>query len=211
MARAYQRGIARAGRGEEKFYQRQAARVPTEAERDARIDALMAPITMSSGMSESATNMLNTLPGGAGSDAGKLITGMAGISNEALDVFKGATSLSRAGFKLTADQQAEAKKGAMLEAAMKSRTNRRSALADWLQTYGQFASMLPKEGGSFLGSSTTTTPDQTPPNQTAYSSTISDRDFMNIWSGPSSGGIPGGGGYSSPAARADAMRLRRGY
>jgi len=79
-------------------------------------------------------------------------------------------------------------------------------IATMIKNYQEM--MRPRGGGSFLVSPTTITD---PGNGDGFNTTMSDRDLANLWYGGAAGGIPGGGGFSSPAANAAAMRLRRGY
>lgn len=162
LAREYQRNIARASRGEEQFYRREAARVPTEKEQAAKITSLLSPAYegLTSGAGSAASNILNalgTVGGQAAEFAAPTLAGLAGIGSMTADDMKRALDLEKGKLTLSSNINAAAKRSAAREGAMSARTKRQTALADWLGTYGSFASMMPQSRGGG-GSSTPESP-----------------------------------------------------
>jgi hypothetical protein len=153
-AKAYVRQTSQASKGKEKFYRREAARVPTEREQTAKIDELLAPAQggISSSVASSVSNILGMLPGGAGSDAGNMLMGLLGNTVENDAVYEKSMGLERAKLLLASNASADTRRGAAREAAVNASVDRRSRMADWLGAYSGFAGMVPRGGGSFLGS-----------------------------------------------------------
>ena len=191
MAQQYQRGVANADRGLERFYQREAGRVPTPKELEKQIAEYYAPAyagipTAASNVGGAAAN-INTMLGGlspmASEDATANIGGLVNLQNQNVNDLMASLAIEKANSMLAARQTADVKRSAAREGAATTRANRRKTMADWLSTFSSFNSLIPS-GGTGKSSSSTSASDTTP---TAEAST-----------GPATGqgiGVPGKPGY----------------
>lgn len=191
MAQRYQRGIANADRGLERFYQREAARVPTAKELEAQIGAYYAPAyaaipTAANRVGAAGANIQNMLGGLSPTtieDAAANIGGVVNLQNQNVADLLASLGVERSNSMLAARQSADTKRSAAREGAATTKANRRKTMADWLSTFSSMNSLIPKGRGGSSGSSTTSS-DTTPTTEAS--------------TGPANGqgiGVPGKPGY----------------
>jgi len=161
-----------------------------------------------SGIGEAGGSVINKalMQGAAGRFAGLETQALSDLSNRLQELTLGAGQ---------ARQSAKSQRQELSRMLAQTRGQRRSAMPNPFEIAGMVKSyqdmMKPSGGGSFLVNPTTITNPGNGDGLTFSFGTMSDRDAANLWYGGAAGGLPGAGGFSSPAANAAAMRLRRGY
>ena len=169
MAQRYQRGIANADRGLERFYQREAARVPTAKELEAQIGEYYAPAyaaipnaaNLVGGAAANIQGMLGGLSPTAIEDATANVGGMVNLQNQNVADLLASLGVEKSNSMLAARQSADTKRSAAREGAATTRATRRKTMADWLSTFSSMNSLIPSGGGG-SGTSSTSSDDTTP-------------------------------------------------
>jgi hypothetical protein len=160
MAKLYQRGIANADLGLERFYKREAGRVPTKKELEAQVgeyyDPAYAAIPQAAsrvgGAAANVQNMLGGLSSSASEDANANIGGMVNLQNENVADLLASLGVEKSNTMLAAQQSADTRRSAAREGAATTKANRRKTMADYLSTFSSMNSLIPSGGGSGGGS-----------------------------------------------------------